>query len=81
MNSIFVSGRVRLLLAANLLAAALLLTTEASLSEGWITFCPPEAEGCDCLEESGWNPAGCYDNSWHIIECSSNDYCLLRQPE
>jgi hypothetical protein len=78
MNSIFVSGRVRLLLAANLLAAALLLTTEASLSEGWITFCPPEAEGCDCLKEHGINPAGCYDNLGEEYLCSSNDNCLIR---
>jgi hypothetical protein len=74
----FITGRVKLLMGANLLGLALLigLNTPASADEGWETFCPPSATGCDCLRNAWPNPDGCYDNLGDEFRCSSNEYCL-----
>jgi len=78
--NIQLSGRVKLLLAANLLALAFLAGNGNSASAQYTTWCPPSATGCDCLFGAPLNPDGCHDNGGDDIICSSNEWCF-EQPE
>lgn len=71
-----VSGRVKMLLAANLVAAIVLFGTWDMASAQWETYCPPDAKGCDCLLDNPWNPDGCYEVAPEGFLCSSNEYCM-----
>lgn len=68
-------SRVKLLLAANIAAAAMLFATSNTASAQYQTYCPPDASGCDCLSGVPFNPDGCYDNGGSAFLCSSNQYC------
>ena len=73
------SRRVRLLIAANLLALVVIFTSGNVATAQWETYCPPTATGCDCLFDVPLNPDGCFDNNGPEILCSSNQFCF--EPE
>lgn len=69
------SRRVKVLLAANLVAWATLYATGGLLDAQWTTFCPPQARGCQCLQGKPFLPDGCYEDAVEGFRCCSNEFC------
>lgn len=67
--------RLQLLVLANAVALALVFTVSPAQAAS-DSFCPDDAEGCDCLEDVIFTPDGCYDNLGFDRICESNAACF-----